>query len=162
MWLLFLVGPDSVALLSSLVALSSRWNWDLSIGHVNHGLRGTESEEDADFVEKLGKRLGVPVSIREVRLKKQDAKLAKQSFQAYAREARYQALETILQECNATKIAMGHTADDQAETVLMWMFRGSGTGGLSGIPPKRGERIVRPLLDISRSDILAYLDRSDN
>jgi tRNA(Ile)-lysidine synthase len=152
-------GPDSVALLSCLVALSSRWNWDLNIGHVNHGLRGTESEEDADFVEKLGNHFGVPVSIREARLKKQDAKFAKQSLQAYAREARYQALETILQERNATKMAMGHTADDQAETVLMWMLRGSGTGGLSGIPPKRGERIVRPLLDIPRSDILAYLEQ---
>ena len=109
--------------------------------------------------EKLGNHFGVPVSIREVRLKKQDAKFAKQSLQAYAREARYQALETILQERNSTKLAMGHTADDQAETVLMWMLRGSGTGGLSGIPPKRGERIVRPLLDMSRSDILAYLEQ---
>ena len=152
-------GPDSVALLACLVALSSRWNWDLNIGHVNHGLRGTESEGDADFVKKLGNHFGVPVSIREARLKKQDAKFGKQSFQAYAREARYQALETILQECNATKLAMGHTADDQAETVLMWMLRGSGTGGLSGIPPKRGERIVRPLLDMPRSDILAYLEQ---
>ena len=152
-------GPDSVALLSCLVALSSRWNWDLNIGHVNHGLRGTESEEDAEFVEKLGNSFGIPVSIREARLKKQDAKFAKQSLQAYAREVRYQALETILQERNATKMALGHTADDQAETVLMWMLRGSGTGGLSGIPPKRGERIVRPLLDIPRRDILAYLEQ---
>ena len=152
-------GPDSVALLSCLVALSSRWSWDLNIGHVNHGLRGAESEGDADFVEKLGKHFGVPVNIREVCLKKQDAKFGKQSLQAYAREARYQALETILQERNATKLAMGHTADDQAETVLMWMLRGSGAGGLSGIPPKRGERIVRPLLDMPRSDILAYLEQ---
>ena len=152
-------GPDSVALLSCLVALSSRWNWALNIGHVNHGLRGTESEEDADFVEKLGKYFGVPVSIRQARLKKQDAKFGKQSLQAYAREARYQALETILQERNATKIAMGHTVDDQAETVLMWMLRGSGTGGLSGIPPKRGGRIVRPFLDMPRSDILGYLEQ---
>ena len=152
-------GPDSVALLSCLVALSSRWNWDLNIGHVNHGLRGTESEEDAEFVEKLGNSFGIPVSIREARLKKQDAKFAKQSLQSYAREVRYQALETILQERNATKMALGHTADDQAETVLMWMLRGSGTGGLSGIPPKRGEQIVRPLLDIPRRDILAYLEQ---
>lgn len=152
-------GPDSVALLSCLVALSSRWNWDLSIGHVNHGLRGAESEGDADFVGKLGNHFGIPVSIREVRLKKQDAQFAKQSLQAYAREARYHALETILQERNSTKLAMGHTADDQAETVLMWMLRGSGTGGLSGIPPKRGERIVRPFLEMSRNDILAYLEQ---
>ncbi len=150
-------GPDSVALLACLVALSARWKWDLSIGHVNHGLRGAESEEDVGFVEKLGDDMGVPVSVRDIRLKKGDAKLSKQSFQAYAREARYHALESILLERNATKIALGHMADDQAETVLMWMLRGSGTGGLSGIPPKRGERIVRPLLDIPRTDIIAYL-----
>ena len=151
-------GPDSVALLACLVALSARWNWELSVGHVNHGLRGMESDEDAAFVEQLGDAFDIPVSIYEARLKKQDAKLSKQSLQAYAREIRYQALETILQERGATKIATGHTADDQAETVLMWMLRGSGTGGLSGIPPKRGARIVRPLLDSTRTDIVAYLD----
>ncbi len=150
-------GPDSVALLSCLVALTPRWNWELSIGHVNHGLREVESEEDAVFVERLGNHFGVPVSIREVHLKKQDAKSSKQSFQAFARKARYHALDSILQEHGATKIATGHTADDQAETVLMWMLRGSGTGGLRGIPPKRGFCIVRPILDISRSVIMAYL-----
>ncbi len=150
-------GPDSVALLGCLVALSARWNWELSIGHVNHGLRGAESDEDVDFVKTLGKHFDLPVSIQDVRLKKQDAKLLKQSFQAYAREVRYHALDKILQERGATKIATAHTADDQAETVLMWMLRGSGTGGLSGIPPKRGERIVRPFLTIPRSDIETYL-----
>ncbi len=152
-------GPDSVAVLACLVALSARWKWDLSIGHVNHGLRGTESDEDVDFVEKLGNDMGVPVCVRDIRLNKRDAKLSKQSFQAYAREARYHALENILKERNAAKIALGHMADDQAETVLMWMLRGSGTGGLSGIPPKRGERIVRPLLDVPRRDIIAYLEQ---
>ncbi len=152
-------GPDSVALLACLVALSARWKWDLSIGHVNHGLRGAESEEDVGFVQKLGNDMGVPVSVRDIRLKKSDAKLSKQSLQAYAREARYHALDSILQERNATKIAVGHMADDQAETVLMWMLRGSGTGGLSGIPPKRGERIVRPILNIPRTDIIAYLNQ---
>ncbi len=151
-------GPDSVALLSCLMALSSRWNWQISIGHVNHSLRGMESDEDAAFVEQLGDYFGVPVTIQKVKLKKQDAKLTKQSFQAYARLIRYQALENILQERCATKIVTGHTANDQAETVLMWMLRGSGTGGLSGIPSKRGEKIVRPLLDLPRNKIIEYLD----
>jgi tRNA(Ile)-lysidine synthase len=150
-------GPDSVALLACLVALSPRWNWGLSIGHVNHGLRGAESEGDVDFVVQLGSRFGIPANVREVRIKKQDAKLTKQSFQAYARAARYDALKDIALEYGATKIVTGHTADDQAETVLMWMLRGSGTGGLGGIPPKRGDGIVRPLLDIPRSDIMDYL-----
>lgn len=151
-------GPDSVALLACLVALSARWDWEISIGHVNHGLRGRESDEDAACVKQLGDHFGVPVSIRKVSLKKEDAKRTKQSLQAYAREVRYQALEDILRDRGATKIATGHTADDQAETVVMWMLRGSGTGGLSGIPPKRGARIVRPILDVPRSEVVAYLD----
>jgi tRNA(Ile)-lysidine synthase len=150
-------GPDSVALLGCLVALSARWSWEISIGHVNHGLRGMESEDDAAFVEQLGKHFNIPVSIREARVTKQEAKLSNQSLQAYAREIRYQAFEDILQERGATKIATGHTADDQAETVLMWMLRGSGTAGMSGIPAKRGARFVRPLLEISRNEILDYL-----
>ncbi len=150
-------GPDSVALLACLVALSTRWNWVLNIGHVNHGLRGVESDGDAAFVEQLGKRFDVPVSIKKVSVKKEDAKRTRQSFQAYAHTMRYHALEWMLRECHGTKIATGHTVDDQAETVLMWMLRGSGTGGMSGIPPKRGAEIVRPFLDIPRSDILAYL-----
>ena len=154
-------GPDSVALLACLVALSSRWNLQINIGHVNHGLRGMESDKDAAFVEQLGSHFGVPVTIRKITLKKEDAKLAKQSLQAYARLIRYQALESILQEHCATKIATGHTANDQAETVLMWMLRGSGTGGLSGIPPKRGEKIVRPLLDLPRKKIVEYLDKRE-
>ena len=92
-------------------------------------------------------------------VKKQDAKSSQQSFQAYAREARYEAMFHNMASgmgCNE-RLPLGQTADDQAETVLMWMLRGSGTGGLSGIPPKRGTRIVRPLLDIPRSDILVYL-----
>ena len=77
MWLLFLVAPTPWPCCRVWWRCLSRWNWDLNIGHVNHGLRGTESEEDADFVEKLGNHFGVPVSIREARLKKQDAKFAK-------------------------------------------------------------------------------------
>lgn len=152
-------GPDSVALLACLVALAPRWKWTISIGHINHGLRGTESEEDAAFVEQLGTALTVPVFIRTPRLCKQEVRSSKQSLQAYAREVRYQALEDIVQESGATKIATGHTADDQAETVLMWMIRGSGSGGLSGIPPTRGGRIVRPILNFPRREIVNYLDQ---
>lgn len=150
-------GPDSVALFRCLMALRTRWNWDLSIGHVDHGLRGSESEADAKFVEALAEKFGVPVMICRLHLNKQDAKLKKQSLQEYARTIRYYALEEMVHDRKATKLAFGHTADDQAETVLMWMLRGCGTGGLGGIPPKRGPRVVRPLLDIQRSEIVGYL-----
>ncbi|MDH5700216.1 MAG: tRNA lysidine(34) synthetase TilS, partial [Nitrospirota bacterium] len=146
-------GPDSVALFRCLVELRIRWNWDICIGHVNHGFRGAESDGDAKFVETLAETFAVPVMVRRLHLNKHDAKLKKQSLQEYARTARYQALEQMVLDWNATKLVLGHTADDQAETVLMWMLRGCGTGGLGGIPPKRGAHVVRPLLDIQRSEI---------
>lgn len=151
-------GPDSVALFRCLVELRTRWHWDICIGHVDHGFRGAESERDAKFVEALGERFGVPVMVRRLHLNKYDAKLKKESLQEYARTARYQALEQMVLDQKATKLVLGHTADDQAETVLMWMLRGCGTGGLGGIPPKRGMHAVRPLLDIHRSEIMAYLE----
>ena len=79
------------------------------------------------------------------------------SLQQQAREARYEALFQMAEERAATKIAIGHTADDQAETVLMWMIRGSGTGGLGGIPAVRHPYVIRPLLETSREEILTYL-----
>ncbi|HBP88060.1 MAG TPA: tRNA lysidine(34) synthetase TilS [Nitrospirales bacterium] len=151
-------GPDSVALFRCLVELRTRWNWDICIGHVNHGFRGAESDEDAKFVETLAARFGVPVRVCHLHLNKCEAKLKKESLQEYARTARYQALEQMALGRNATKLVLGHTADDQAETVLMWMLRGCGTGGLGGIPPKRGAYVVRPLLDIQRSEIVSYLE----
>lgn len=151
-------GPDSVALFRCLVELRTRWHWDICIGHVDHGFRGAESEGDAKFVEALGERFGVPVMVRRLHLNKYDAKLKKESLQEYARTARYQALEQMVLDRKATKLVLGHTADDQSETVLMWMLRGCGTGGLGGIPPKRGMHVVRPLLDIHRSEIAAYLE----
>jgi tRNA(Ile)-lysidine synthase len=150
-------GPDSVALFRCLVALRARWNWDLCIGHVDHGLRGAESEADAKFVEALAAKFGMPVMVCRLHLNKQDARVKKQSLQEYARTIRYHALEEMAHDREATKLALGHTADDQAETVLMWMLRGCGTGGLGGIPPKRGPRVVRPLLEIQRSEIVGYL-----
>lgn len=150
-------GPDSVALFRCLVALRVRWKWDLCIGHVDHGIRGIESERDAKFVEALAEKFGVPVMVCRLHLNKQDVKLNKRSFQEYARTVRYQALEEMVKNRGATKLALGHTADDQAETVLMWILRGCGTRGLGGIPPKRGACVVRPLLDIQRTEILSYL-----
>lgn len=150
-------GPDSVALFRCLVALRVQWSWDLCIGHVNHGLRAVESEGDTKFVEALGEKFGVPVVVCRLHLNKQDAKLEKQSIQEYARTIRYHALEEVVRDRKATKLALGHTADDQAETILMWMLRGCGTGGLGGIPLKRGENVVRPLLDVQRKEIVDYL-----
>ncbi|MER3424131.1 MAG: tRNA lysidine(34) synthetase TilS [Nitrospiraceae bacterium] len=154
-------GPDSVALLSLLAALAPSWNLSLWAVHFNYGLRGDESDEDARFVADLCHHLGIKLICERITLKRCSAlsrELQKRrSLQEAAREARYEALLRIGASLGANKIAIGHTADDQAETVVMWMLRGSGAAGLSGIPLERESIFIRPLLEISRRDILAYL-----
>ena len=101
--------------------------------------------------------LEIEVTIRRLNLQELLVKKRALSLQEVAREARYSALFQIAEEKAATKIAIGHTADDQAETVLMWMIRGSGTGGLGGMKPVRPPYVIRPLLGITREEILNYL-----
>lgn len=151
-------GPDSVALLSVLSALARSWDLTLQAVHVNHGLRGAESDEDASFVTGLCDRLGVPLVIERVPLRGPAGRRRGRSLQEEAREARYDAMVRVATALRMDKIALGHTADDQAETLVMWMLRGSGTAGLAGIPPARGPLVIRPLLDIGRAEITAYLE----
>ena len=151
-------GPDSVALLSLLATLAPSWCLTVSAVHVNHGLRGAESEEDACFVRGLCDRLGVPVVCERADLVHAAGVRRRRSLQEEAREARYAVLSRVARTVGADKIALGHTADDQAETLLMWMLRGSGTKGLAGMPPARESLFIRPLLDIPRSELLAHLE----
>ncbi len=147
-------GPDSVALLSSLHHLRSSWELTLSAVHCNYGLRGTESEEDQKFVEVFCRGLGVPLHVRRVELHTGGRKT---SLQAEARDLRYRVMQEIAEKCGADRIAVGHTADDQAETVLLWMLRGAGLTGLSGMPAFRDNKVIRPLYDTKRQEIVTYL-----
>ena len=151
-------GPDSVALLSVLAALAPSWDLTLQAVHVNHGLRGAESDEDASFVAGFCDRLGVALAIERVTLVGPAGRRRGRSLQEQAREARYAAMVRVATALRMDKIALGHTADDQAETLVMWMLRGSGTAGLAGIPPSRGPLVIRPLLDVGRAEIIAYLE----
>jgi tRNA(Ile)-lysidine synthase len=144
-------GPDSVALLSILHHLRPHWNLTLTAVHCNYGLRGAESEKDQQFVETLCQNLDVPLHVRSVRVPTHG------SLQAEARDIRYRLMQEIGRMCGADRIAVGHTADDQAETVLLWMLRGAGLTGLSGMPAIRGDTIVRPLYETTRQEILTYL-----
>lgn len=147
-------GPDSVALLSILHRLRSGWKLTLTAVHCNYGLRGAESEGDQKFVEEFCQRLGVPLHVRRVGI---DAGGRKASLQAEARDLRYRVMQEIAEKCGADRVAIGHTADDQAETVLLWMLRGAGLTGLSGMPAFRDNKIIRPLYDTKRQEILLYL-----
>jgi tRNA(Ile)-lysidine synthase len=147
-------GPDSVALVSLLHRLRTPWRLTLSAVHGNYGLRGSESDGDQAFVETLCQRLDIPLHAMQLNVRN---RARGTSLQAAARDVRYKALTTIAHQCGADRIAVGHTADDQAETVLLWMLRGAGLSGLSGMPACRDGIIVRPLYEARRKEILAYL-----
>jgi tRNA(Ile)-lysidine synthase len=145
-------GPDSVALLAALLELSPG-GWRIGVGHVDHHLRGLESRRDRRFVERLAARLGCDVHVAEVRITRGA------NLEERAREARYDALFALARRNRYRTIATAHTLDDQAETVLHRLARGAGPRGLAGIARRRADGVVRPLLDVSRKDVLCYLRR---
>lgn len=145
-------GPDSVALLAALAALARRYGIELHAAHLNHGLRGKESQRDQQWAEVVAQRFGVSCAIG------QSAALAgTPNLEARARDERYAFLKRVAAEQGCTKIATGHTLDDQAETVLMRLLRGTGWDGLAGIRAVRDGRIIRPLIECARAQVLAFL-----
>jgi tRNA(Ile)-lysidine synthase len=148
-------GPDSVALAAACRSLlASGRITRLHLAHVNHGLRGAESDEDERFVRELAGSWSLPLVVAR-------REIAGSGIEEAARDARYEWLTATAREVSAEWIATGHTADDQAETVLHRLVRGTGLSGLSGIAPVRmlseWVALVRPLLDVKRSDLLAFL-----
>jgi len=148
-------GPDSVALLYALWEIRDEFNLDICVAHLNHKLRGRESEEDEKFVKNLASKLNLKFFSKSIDVKK-EAKKKKLSLEEGARLVRYRYLENLADRIKADKIALGHQADDQAETFLMRLLRGAGGVGLSGIPPKRG-KIIRPLIETRREEIEKFL-----
>ncbi|MEZ6191862.1 MAG: tRNA lysidine(34) synthetase TilS [Phycisphaerales bacterium] len=177
-------GADSVGLLRAIDALKDRRRWRLTVtvGHVQHHLRGQEAEGDARFVEELARQLKLPRHRRDLDLSGEAG-----NMEAVARRLRYRALVEMARECGAHFIATGHHGDDQLETLLMRMLRGAGTRGMSGIvwrrwvgtgnrdqgsgggfepsassrppiPDPRSLTLIRPMLAVSRSEIIDYLN----
>jgi tRNA(Ile)-lysidine synthase len=142
-------GADSVALLHLLLTLAPELSLSLHVLHVDHGLR-SDSDRDAAFVCGLAARLGVPADVARVTVPHGG------SLEAAARAERYAALDAHARRLGARRIALGHTADDQAETVLMRMLGGAGVRGLAGMPAVRG-RVIRPLIETRRADLVALL-----
>ena len=147
-------GPDSVALLHLLVRLSTIVGFRVHAAHCDHGLRGAESAEDARFVRRLGEAWGVPVTVGCV--PSGTIRARGRGLQAAARDARYAVLSQTADETGARWVATAHTADDQAETVIMRWVRGGGLAGLAGIPAVRAP-YIRPLLGVRRCEVESYL-----
>ncbi len=148
-------GADSMALLHALNSMSFFWGFTLCVGHVEHGIRGESSRADADFVKQSCEDIGIEFLMRSVDVP-QLAKEEKLSIEDAARKARYAALFDMAREVNAQRIALAHHKDDQAETVLLHLFRGSGISGICGMRALREDGVLRPMLHASKSEILDY------
>jgi len=151
-------GPDSVALLYLLNSLRKEFKLRLHIAHLDHMLR-TDSYKDSEFVQNLAQRLKLPITNAQINVKE----LAKRgSLEEIARNARLGFFFKVAKDLKTNKIALGHNLDDQAETVLMRILRGAGLYGLAGILPKRniaGYQIIRPLIEVKRREIEAFLKK---
>jgi tRNA(Ile)-lysidine synthase len=150
-------GPDSVALLHSLVELRREIGIELKVVHLNHSARGVESDSDARFVDELGKSLDIETLIETKDVPSEHIN-SKYSFQETARKIRMEFFESALKVLGGHKLALGHTQDDQVETVLMNLLRGSGLKGLGGMNPVRFP-YIRPLFNCSRADIIEFLNK---
>lgn len=147
-------GPDSTALLHILHEMRSEIPFLLSVAHFNHRLRAA-ADSDERFVRQASRAMGLPIVVgrRDVRAY---AARRKMNLEEAARELRYAFLDRTALRLNADVIATGHTLNDQAETLLMRLLRGSGPRGLSGIFPSVGKRLIRPMLGVTRSEIRAF------
>lgn len=144
-------GPDSTCLLSVLTKLESKYDFKLHIAHVNYNLRGKESEQDEIFVRKLAEKHGIEITVLSVKKTPN-----KGNLENNLREIRYAFFEKLRAELKFDLIAVAHNQDEQAETVLMRILRGSGLSGLGAMKAKNGN-IIRPFLQVSKAEILEYL-----
>lgn len=147
-------GPDSVAMLHVILELTKGWGVAVHVAHLNHMFRGAQSDEEADFVQQLAGSWGLPCA-----LEKHDVpayiRQTGYSPEEAARNVRYRFLRSLAQDIGANGILTAHHADDQAETVLLHLIRGSGLEGVAAISPKE-EDLCRPLLEVTKEDILTY------
>ena len=149
-------GSDSVALLRVLKILQNEYEIHIAVAHLNHGLRGEEADKEEEFVRLLSRKMNVNFFTQKVNIRELQQNASK-SLEEVAREERYRFLYQMAKEHGAVKIATGHHRDDQAETFLINLIRGSGLEGLKGIAPIRDSWLIRPLLYVGRDEILDFL-----
>ncbi len=153
-------GPDSVCLAHWLSVQARKKGLTVVLVHVHHGLRGRAADGDARFVSKLGERLGLPVAVVRAPVRAL-AKKRGLGLEEAGRKERYRLLGERARRGRYTAVATGHQLDDQAETVLLHLLRGTSLEGLGGIPVRRplrpGVELIRPLLPLTRAEVLLYL-----
>jgi tRNA(Ile)-lysidine synthase len=157
-------GPDSVALLHVLCKLKNEFDLRLEVAHLQHGIRGEEARDDARFVAAMADGLSLPFHLKELELPRIKAEKGKGNLEEMAREARRDFFAAVAAQRGMRKVALGHTRDDQAETFLMRLLRGSGRQGLTGMAPvsklneiDASHAVIRPLIETSRQEIENYL-----
>lgn len=161
-------GADSMCLLHRLYCMAPEWGFSLACAHFNHNLRGSESLRDEEFVRSWCQKHCVPFFAGNADVTAEAVRLGR-GIEETARILRYDFLDRVAEKCGANRIATAHTANDNAETVLLHLVRGAGLPGLTGIPPRRGN-VVRPLLTTTRAEVeeycrmneLAYVEDSTN
>ena len=153
-------GPDSVALFHLLLTFAPRFSLRLGVAHLNHCLRQNDSDKDADFVAALAHRFDIPFYMHKADVRKYQLE-NKLSLEEAARRIRHTFLNKTAEKNRFNKIALGHHFDDNAELVIMNLFRGSGPLGLSGIPPVRDGKIIRPLIQSQHFEIIAFLNQNE-
>ncbi len=151
-------GPDSVCLLHLLSRLKEVMNIEVYAAHLNHQIRGIEAQKDALYVSQLCESLGITFFVKSINVPEY-CKENKLSIEEGARKLRYEMFFEIKENLNADKIAVAHNMNDQAETVLMRIMRGTGLQGLKGIDYIRDGVIIRPILDIEREEIESYCEQ---
>lgn len=152
-------GPDSMSLLYILNKLKQKLNFEIVVAHINHMIR-EEAYEETEYVKNWCERLNVKCYIKKINvIEKSD--IEKIGTEEAGRKARYDFFEEVLNEVGANKIATAHNANDNAETVLMNIFRGSGTSGLKGIEPIRDGKYIRPIIECERQEIENYCEENN-
>ncbi|MEH0018580.1 MAG: tRNA lysidine(34) synthetase TilS [Desulfobacter sp.] len=153
-------GPDSMALIRVLMELRERLGITLGLAHLNHNLRGDASDRDEAFVRSFARENGLELAVESLDVRGL-ARRHKLSQEEAGRNARYAFFNRVADSRGYTRIALGHHWDDHVEQVLMSLVRGTGPKGLCGISPVRENRIIRPLIQTSKADILEYLNQKE-
>ncbi|MCT4565947.1 MAG: tRNA lysidine(34) synthetase TilS [Maledivibacter sp.] len=153
-------GPDSICLLHLLWRLRETFNINISVVHLDHQFRGEEAQKDAKYVEEFCRALGIKAFIFSYDVGKYSREKGI-TLEEGGRELRYQLFDKVARETSSSKIAIAQNRNDQGETVLMRLIRGSGLDGLTAIDYKRDGKIIRPLLDIDRKEIEEYCKEND-